>query len=441
MRNLPSILIVLLAASAVCLLPRSPYASAHEFAADGTVLELDESNFDSAISAFDFILVDFYAPWCGHCKRLSPELDVAAPILSKLDKPVVIAKLNGDKFTRLANKYDVGGYPTLKLFMHGIPVDYSGPRKAELLVRFLRKFVAPDISTLESDSAIASFIESAGTSFPIFIGFGIDESLIAEYASKYKKKSWFSLAKDFSEEVMVAYDFDKTPALVCLHPSHGEKSVFYGPFEAEFVEDFIKQNQLPLAVPINYESLESLKDEERKIVLTILEDELDENAEKLIKILRAAASANRDLIFGYIGVKQWGDFVEVFEINKGTKLPKVVVWDRNEEYHTVVGVESLDEEDQGSQMSRFLEGYREGRTVQKRIGAPSLIGYINSLIGIRTVYIIVFVVAVIMLIQNLNKQDDDDSVREQTGENITDASSSSRDIGSEEYRPGDKKED
>lgn len=117
--------------------------------------------------------------------------------------------------------------------MHGIPVDYSGPRKAELLVRFLRKFVAPDISTLESDSAIASFIESAGTSFPIFIGFGIDESLIAEYASKYKKKSWFSLAKDFSEEVMVAYDFDKTPALVCLHPSHGEKSVFYGPFEGE----------------------------------------------------------------------------------------------------------------------------------------------------------------------------------------------------------------
>lgn len=115
--------------------------------------------------------------------------------------------------------------------MHGIPVEYSGPRKAELLVRFLRKFVAPDISILESDSAIISFIETAGTSFPIFIGFGIDESLIAEFAGKYKKKAWFSLAKDFSEEVMVAYDFDKTPALVCLHPSYGEKSVFYGPFE------------------------------------------------------------------------------------------------------------------------------------------------------------------------------------------------------------------
>lgn len=40
----------------------------------GKVLELDESNFDAAISSFDYILVDFYAPWCGHCKRLAPQV-------------------------------------------------------------------------------------------------------------------------------------------------------------------------------------------------------------------------------------------------------------------------------------------------------------------------------------------------------------------------------
>ena len=44
------------------------------FSVNGKVLELDESSFDSAISTFDFILVDFYAPWCGHCKRLSPQV-------------------------------------------------------------------------------------------------------------------------------------------------------------------------------------------------------------------------------------------------------------------------------------------------------------------------------------------------------------------------------
>jgi len=45
-----------------------------QFAVNGKVIELDESNFEPAISSFDYILVDFYAPWCGHCKRLAPEV-------------------------------------------------------------------------------------------------------------------------------------------------------------------------------------------------------------------------------------------------------------------------------------------------------------------------------------------------------------------------------
>ena len=62
--------------AAVVLISLSSYfcSSAQSFSVDGTVLQLDESNFDSAISTFDRILVDFYAPWCGHCKRLSPEV-------------------------------------------------------------------------------------------------------------------------------------------------------------------------------------------------------------------------------------------------------------------------------------------------------------------------------------------------------------------------------
>lgn len=66
------------------------------------------------------------------------------------------------------------------------------------------------------------------------------------------------------------------------------------------------------------------------------------------------------------------------------------------------GIETVShEEDHLTQVSRFLEGYREGRTEKKRIKGPSFMGFINSMIGIRSVYIIVFLVAVIMMLRSL----------------------------------------
>ncbi|KAJ9560213.1 hypothetical protein OSB04_005373 [Centaurea solstitialis] len=391
---------------ALCIVFFSLFASisSHEFKIDGKVLELDESNFDSAISSFDYIFVDFYAPWCGHCKRLSPELDKAAPMLSGLTKPIVIAKVNADKYSRLASKYEIDGFPTLKVFMHGVPTEYNGPRKSDLLVRYLRKFVAPDVTVLESDSAITEFVEAAGTAFPIFIGFGLDESAISNLAIKYKKNAWFSVAKDFSEKTMALYDFDKVPALLALHPSFNEQSIFYGPFEDKFLGEFIQQSLLPLTLPMSPEGMKLLKDDDRKIVLTIMEDETHVESTALIKLLRAAASANRDLVFGYVGFNQWQDFAEAFEVDRKTPLPKMVVWDGNEVFFTVIGSESIHGEDQGSQITLFLERFREGKVVQKQLG-PSFFGYIISLIGMRTVYIIVFLIAVMFLIATVGKED------------------------------------
>jgi protein disulfide-isomerase A1 len=45
------------------------------------------------------------------------------------------------------------------LFIHGVPIEYTGSRKADQLVRNLKKFVAPDVSILESDAAIKNFVE------------------------------------------------------------------------------------------------------------------------------------------------------------------------------------------------------------------------------------------------------------------------------------------
>ncbi|KAL8159113.1 hypothetical protein V2J09_000650 [Rumex salicifolius] len=393
----------------LCLLCWDSISADKQFAIDGKVIELDSSNFDSTISAFDYVLVDFYAPWCGHCKRLSPELDAAAPVLAGLKEPILIAKLDADKYRSLGNKYEIDGFPTLKIFIHGVPTDYYGPRKSDLLIRFLKKFVAPDVAILDSDSAISDFIEAAGTFFPIYIGFGMNESMISKQAVKYKKNGWFSVASGFSDSTMELHDFDKVPALVSLHPVYNERNIFYGPFDDDFLEEHIKQNLLPLCVPINSETLKLMKDDERKVAVTIVDDEKDESSIQLVKLLKAAASANRDLLFGIVGAKQFPEFVESFGVVGNTKLPQMVVWDGNEEYFSVIGSESIGEEDQGSEITTFLQGYREGRTVSKKIGL-SFMGFINSFIGLRLIFIIVFVVAVLILIQTIYRYDEEEPV-------------------------------
>ncbi|WOL11942.1 protein disulfide isomerase-like 5-2 [Canna indica] len=416
-------------------------ASADEFPRDGTVIELDDTTFDWGISAFDLILVDFYAPWCGHCQRLAPELDAAAPMLAQLQKPIMIAKINADKYRKLAEKYEIDGFPTMKLFMHGVPVDYTGPRKAELLVRFLKKFVAPDVSILETDSAIHNFVEMAGNDFPIFIGFGLNESIILDIAREFRKKAWFSVAKNFSEQMKAVYDFDKIPALVSLHPTYNERSVLYDPFEGQLLENFVRQNQLPLVVPIKFETLKMVNGDQRKVFLTIVEDELNERTLKLIKILRSAATANRHLIFGYVGRKQWGDFVDAFNVTKRSKLPKLLVWDGNEEYHVVVGSESLDDDDQESQISRFLEGYKEGRTMKLKMTSFSVFGYISSVTGIRTIYLVVILVAIVIAIIVISiRSADATPVRRTQGESEGGDAGVSQPKSSENYQPRDKED-
>ncbi|EAY92770.1 hypothetical protein OsI_14574 [Oryza sativa Indica Group] len=76
-RPLPLLLLLLLPPLLLLLLSfhAAAAAAAEEFPRDGRVIELDESSFEAALGAIDYLFVDFYAPWCGHCKRLAPEVE------------------------------------------------------------------------------------------------------------------------------------------------------------------------------------------------------------------------------------------------------------------------------------------------------------------------------------------------------------------------------
>jgi len=81
-------------------------------------------------------LVEFYAPWCGHCKKLAP---IWEQVATDLKGSVNVAKLDATEHTYTARRFDVRGFPTIKLLHRGNMYDFNGQRTAKDLAEFASK--------------------------------------------------------------------------------------------------------------------------------------------------------------------------------------------------------------------------------------------------------------------------------------------------------------
>ncbi|XP_003384827.2 PREDICTED: thioredoxin domain-containing protein 5-like [Amphimedon queenslandica] len=101
-------------------------------------LVLTADNFDSSISE-GISFIKFYAPWCGHCKRLAPTWDQLAEMAHETTH-ATIAKVDCTAETSLCSRFEITGYPTLILFSDGIKkTEYNKARDLDSLLSFLHE--------------------------------------------------------------------------------------------------------------------------------------------------------------------------------------------------------------------------------------------------------------------------------------------------------------
>jgi thioredoxin 1 len=84
--------------------------------ASPNVLELTNDNFDATIGGGGLVVADFWAPWCGPCRALSPVIDRVA---DQFAGKVKVGKVNVDENMELATKYDVATIPRVMIFKGG----------------------------------------------------------------------------------------------------------------------------------------------------------------------------------------------------------------------------------------------------------------------------------------------------------------------------------
>jgi len=110
-------------------------------AVSGESLVLTKDNFDKYVmDPTKNVLVEFYAPWCGHCKNLAPTYEKVADTF-KNEPNCIVAKVDADSEKELGSRFGISGFPTIKFFPKANKdgEEYSGGRSEQNFIDFLNE--------------------------------------------------------------------------------------------------------------------------------------------------------------------------------------------------------------------------------------------------------------------------------------------------------------
>jgi len=256
------------------------------------VLVLTEDNFQEAVDSNEFILVEFYAPWCGHCKSLAPEYASAAKILADKESPVKLGKVDATEQPKIAEKFDVRGYPTLKFFKNGKDMEYNGGRTSDTIVTWLEKKTGPTAKTLEDDEAVKAFI---GENDIAVIGYFKDVESDAA-------KAFLSAADGLDDYpfaiTKIPMEETKEEGVVLFKNFDEGKNVFDGEFSKEAVTAFVTSNSLPLVVDFNQETAQKIfSGEVKSHLLMFLSASAEDYGDKVAILKGIAAEHKGEMLF------------------------------------------------------------------------------------------------------------------------------------------------
>ncbi|KAK5642342.1 hypothetical protein RI129_008509 [Pyrocoelia pectoralis] len=270
------------------------FSNDEEVKLDDGVLVLTQKNFKSVINSNDHVLVEFYAPWCGHCKALAPEYAKAAKALADSGSLIKLAKVDATEETSLAEDHEVRGYPTLKFFKKGTPVEYSGGRSADEIVNWLNKKTGPPAKELKEVKDAKALIDENNV---VVVGFFKDQSsdeakVFLEAASTFDDFP-FGITSD--ENIFQEYSA-KCGDIVLFKKFDEGKTQFEGELTVKNLKKFLSTESLPLLVEFNHETAQKIFGGEIKSHLLLFLSKSNDETAKIEEAARSVAKPFREKV-------------------------------------------------------------------------------------------------------------------------------------------------
>jgi len=277
-------------------------AASAEIAVEEDVLVLTTANFDEAVKDNEFILVEFYAPWCGHCKSLAPEYAKAAGQLKEAGSAIKLAKVDATVETEVATKFQVQGYPTLKFFRKGSPSEYGGGRTAPEIVNWLNKKTGPPAKAIATEDELKAFIESADV---VLVGFFANAESDGAKAFLEAAAAVDDTPCGIVSDAAVAKTKEVSGDLVVLFKKFddGRNDLAVEGLTVDAVKAHISANSLPLGVEFTQESAQKIFGGDAKNHILLFISKKSAEFEKIHTDYKAAAAGFKGkVLFIYVDI-------------------------------------------------------------------------------------------------------------------------------------------
>jgi len=322
------------------LVPALSLLSSYAYAGEN-VLSLGDSDFDAEMADIDLTIVKFYAPWCGHCKRMAPEYEKAAKILKDNDPPLKLVDVDCTEAGKATcGKYGVSGYPTLKVFRNGeVADDYKGGRESADFVKFLASQAGPASAEVAD---VAGFDAKMLSTTNVFFGFF--ESEKSDAFATFTK-----VANELREGHKFAHSFNadvaekagqKAESVVLFRPKamkskFEEQTVAYGKdkWTVGLVRSWMKESAPGLCPVVSAKDQESLGFPQVLCIYNVDYVRDPKGTQYWRNRIMKVAGKFEKVKFGVAPSEEWGGFVQQVGLDMPEKAPLCVGFDdRNTKY-------------------------------------------------------------------------------------------------------------
>ncbi|XP_055517037.1 protein disulfide-isomerase A3 [Leucoraja erinacea] len=331
------------------------------------VVELTDDDFEDQIDDHDLALVEFFAPWCGHCKQLAPEYETAA---TKLKGKVPLIKVDCTANSNTCTKYGVSGYPTLKIFRDGEDSgSYDGPRTADGIVSHLKKQAGPSSIEVKTPEELGSFINDVDASV---IGFFEDpastpQADFLKAASAMREN--YRFAHTNNEELIKKYEI-KNEGIILFRPQRlankfESSNVQYT--EAKFsntkIKTFVQDNIFGFCPYMTEDNKDQFKGKDLLVAYYDVDYEKNPKGSnywrnRVMKVAKKFLDAGEKLHFAVASHKTFGHELSEFGLDSiNGEIPVVAVKTAKDEKYVMQEEFSRD----GKVLERFLEDYFDGK--------------------------------------------------------------------------------